>query len=109
VQQYHFVVRQVLPGLARVVAIVAFAGQNDDQIAGARELFGARSDNVADAADDLGRLALGRPGGLLPIPHLGNADNRGWHRVIRPDASSSLTRTEAENQALAYRLATYLP
>src|SRR5438477_436023 len=79
------------------------------RIAGAGKLFGARGDNMADAADDLSRLALGRPSGLLPFPHLGNADNRGWHRVIGRNASSSLTKTEAENQPLAYRLETYLP
>ena len=79
IQQCHLVVRQGLARLARIVAVVAFAGQDDDPIARPRELFGSRSDNVPDAADDLCRRALGRPGGLLPFPHLGNADNRGWH------------------------------
>src|SRR5205814_9054509 len=46
--------------LTRVVAVVAFAGQDDDQIAGASQLFGARGDNVADTTDDLCRRALGR-------------------------------------------------
>ena len=80
VDQRDFAIRKVLSGLARIVAVVPFAGQNEDQIARAGELFGARSDEMSDAADDLRRAALGRPGGLLPFAHLGDADDGNWHR-----------------------------
>ena len=84
--------------LAGVVAVVAFASQDQDQIARAGELFGAGSDDVPDAADDLRGSALGRPGGLLPFAHLGDADDGHWHRLIGRDNNPFLTQTEAENQ-----------
>ena len=82
VQQTDFAVRKVLSGLARVIAIVALAGQDQNQVARTSELFGARGDNVSDAADDLRRRALCRPGEPLPFAHLGDADHRDWHRLI---------------------------
>ena len=98
IQQRHFVVGQVLAGLAGVVAVVSFAAENDDQVAGTGELFDARRDDMSDAADDLRRGTLGRPGGLLPFAHLGDADDGHWHRLIGRDNNPFLTRTEAENQ-----------
>src|SRR5205807_811862 len=91
-----FVVGQVLAGLPGVVAVVSFAGQNEDEVARTGQLFDARSDDVSDAADDLRRRALGRPGGLLPFAHLGDADDRHWHRLIGCHNNRFLTRTEEE-------------
>ena len=53
-----------------VVAIVAFAGEQQDQVVRAGEAERARGEIVSDAGDDgLLRLAAG-PGGLLPFAHL---------------------------------------
>jgi hypothetical protein len=58
---------------------VAFAGEDQDQIIGAREFAGAPGDFLADAPDDLG-LGLARgPGGAFPFAHLRDADDWNWH------------------------------
>jgi len=99
VHQRDFAIGKVLPGLAGIVAVVTFAGQDQNQIPGPCNLFGARSDNVPDAADDLSRRALRCPGGLLPFPHLGDADDWNWHRFIGDDDNKSQAQTKAENQS----------
>lgn len=79
VDQGDFAFGQVLDNLAGVVAIVAFAGEHEDGVAGSGELANPVGDDVPDAADDFERGAFGRPGELLPFPHLGHADHGDWH------------------------------
>lgn len=65
--------------LAGIVAVVAFAREDQNAIAGAREAERRSGDRCTDAADYfLFRLA-GRPSGLLPLTHPGNAEHRHWH------------------------------
>ena len=77
----HFdaaVVQKFLRG-AGVIAIVAFAGQNQNCVAGTREFQRAAGKRGPDPADDF-RLGLaGRPVGAFPFAHLGDADDRNWH------------------------------
>ena len=60
---------------------MAFAGENQNNIAGAREFAGAGGDFLADAADDLGLGLAGGPGGAFPFAHLGKVDDGHWHGV----------------------------
>ena len=66
-------------GAARVVAVVAFAGQNQDQIAWLRQAQDLPGHRFADAADDFGFGLASGPSGLFPLAHLSNADYGNGH------------------------------
>ncbi len=72
-------VGQVFAGAAGIVAVMAFAGEDQDQVPGLRQLEGAARHTLPDAANDFRFLLTGGPGGLLPVAHLCNADYRHWH------------------------------
>ena len=75
-EDFDLAVVEKFLGRAGVVAVVAFAGENEDEIVGAREPAGAAGKAFADAADDLGLGLAGGPGGVFPLAHLGNVDDR---------------------------------
>jgi len=60
---------------------MALAGEDQNQIAGAREFAGAGGDFLANAADDPGFGLAGGPGGAFPFAHLGKVDGWHWHGV----------------------------
>jgi len=71
----------VFAGAASVLPIVAFAGEDQDQIPGLCQLEGALGNASPDTANDLGLLLAGGPGSLFPVAHLCNGDHRKWHDV----------------------------
>ena len=66
---------------ADVIAVVAFAGEEQHQVAAASKLACASGNTFSDTADHLGFRLAGCPGGFLPFPHLRDADDRNWHGV----------------------------
>ena len=67
---------QKFPRGAGVVAVVALAGENQNRVAGPRELQRALRDFAAHATDDFGLGLAGFPRGTFPFAHLGDADDR---------------------------------
>jgi hypothetical protein len=55
---------------------VAFAGENQNRVAGPRELQRALRDFSANAMDDFGLGLAGFPRGPFPFTHLRDADYR---------------------------------
>ena len=74
-------IRRGLTDGAGVVAIVAFAGKNQNCFARVRELERKLGDFLADAADDLGFGLASGPSGAFPFAHLGKVDDGHWHGV----------------------------
>ena len=70
-------------GATGVLAVMAFAREDQDQVPGLRQLEGAAGDTSPDAANDFRFLLTGGPGGLFPVAHLCNADYRHWHGAGR--------------------------
>ena len=62
-------------GGAGVVAVVALAGENQNQIVRRREFAGAPGEFFADTADDFGLGPTDGPGGAFPFAHLGDVDD----------------------------------
>ena len=79
VKEFHSAVFQKFLRGDGVVAVVAFAGEDQNQIVGAREFAGAAGDFLADAADDLGLGLASGPSGAFPFAHLGDTDDWNWH------------------------------
>lgn len=79
IEQGDFAVGQVLDDLAGVIAVVSFAGEDDDGVAGAGELAHVGGKDVTDAANDLEGGAFGCPGAFFPVSHLGAADDGQGH------------------------------
>jgi len=63
---------------ASIGAIIAFAGKNQDRVAGAGHLERVLRDGFADAANDFSLRLACCPRGLFPFPHLSDADY--WNR-----------------------------
>src|SRR5687767_171026 len=70
IDQVNLAVIEILAGVAGVIAVVALARENYDQITLAGQLPRARCHEVTDAADDLGLVASRRPRGPFPFTHL---------------------------------------
>ncbi|MDB6067141.1 MAG: hypothetical protein JWR26_3349 [Pedosphaera sp.] len=70
---------EVVNGVAGVIAVVAFAGEDEDQFSRADHLAGAVGDDFADAGDDLGFGDAGGPGCVFPFAHLRHCDDWCWH------------------------------
>ncbi len=75
-EDFDFAVVEKFPGGAGVVAVMAFAGKDENGIVVGSELAGAAGEALADAADDLGFGLAAGPGGLFPFPHGGDVDDR---------------------------------
>ena len=71
--------RQVFARAPGILAVMALAGQEQDQIVGLRQPQRQPGHALADAADDFRLRLTGGPRGLFPIPHLRNTDYRAWH------------------------------
>ncbi len=70
---------EVSGGGAGVVAVVAHAGEDEDQVVGTREFAGTAGDLFADAPDDIVFGPAGSPRCVFPIAHLRDADDWNWH------------------------------
>jgi hypothetical protein len=101
-------------GGADVVAVVTFAGEQQDEVARVRELPGALRHALADAADDLGfRLTTG-PSGLFPFAHLRNADDGQGHggslkKIPAAKAETPTLSCGGHHEGLSVRLELNLP
>jgi hypothetical protein len=71
----------LLGGGAGVIAVVAFAHEKKNRVAGAGELAGAPRNAFADAANHLGFGLTGGPGGGFPCAHLGDAYDGYRHEI----------------------------
>ena len=76
IQDFRFSVFDLFMGSAGIVAVVAFAGQDQDGIARAGEPACAFGHALSDAADHLRLRLAGGPRGLFPFPHLRDRDDR---------------------------------
>ena len=76
VERFNAAAAQKFPRGAGVVAVVALAGENQNRIAGPRELQRALRDFSAHATDDFGLGLAGFTRGTFPFAHLGDADDR---------------------------------
>ena len=89
VQHLDPAVGQVFAGAAGVLPVMAFAGEDQDQVPGLGQLEGAAGHALPDAANDFRFLLTGGPGGLFPVAHLCNADYRHWHGAGRYTLSAA--------------------
>lgn len=80
-QHLVLTVFQGLPGVARVIPIVAFAGKDEHPGAGLSQSQSVLADASAHAANDVSLRLTGGPGSFFPFPHLCNADDRTWHKA----------------------------
>src|SRR5437899_348169 len=71
----------MLAGAASILAVVAFAGEDQDQVPWPRQAQRVAGDAISHAANDFSFGLAGGPGGLLPVAHLSNADYRNGHGV----------------------------
>ena len=95
----NFAIGNGCGGHARIIAVVAFAGQNEDQIAGLCELFGLASQSPASLFDD-DCFGLARsPGRFFPFTHLGDRNNRKCHLTILSVCSADALFTGASGEA----------
>src|SRR5207253_1550587 len=79
VKQVNAAIGQVFARAPGVLAIMAFARENDDKFSGPGQSKGMGPDGFPDSPDDFRLRLTGGPAGLLPISHLSNADYRQRH------------------------------
>ena len=60
---------------------MAFAGENQNRVAGPCEFQRAAGQHGPNPADDFHLRPAGRPIGAFPFAHLINADDWNWHEV----------------------------
>jgi hypothetical protein len=70
-------------GAPGVLAVVAFAREDQDQIPGLGQLEGATGNTARDTANYRRFRLTGGPRGLLPFAHLCDADYWHWHGAGR--------------------------
>jgi hypothetical protein len=78
--QQHLAIRQIGLRGARVVAVMAFAGDEPEGVAGPGQLEKALRQEAAYLLDDLRPGFAGGPSGLFPLAHLLDRNDRNlWH------------------------------
>ncbi len=86
----------MLAGAPGVRSVVAFAGENQNEIVWHGEQQGPAGDTSADAANNFGFCLSRSPSGFLPFAHLGNREHRdghGWNLTPRLTAESKKKRS----------------
>src|SRR6476661_6359964 len=95
VEEFDPAIRQMFLGGTRIGAVVAFSGQDEDEILGSREQEREAGEFFADAPDDLSLGLAARPGGFFPLAHLSDADDRDRHgRRVQDLVLGSSKQTE---------------
>ena len=74
-EEFHLAVGEMIHDRTDVVAVVAFAGQQQDSVAVAGELECPAGEEFADVLDDIRLVAAGGPGGFFPFAHLRYVDD----------------------------------
>ena len=97
-QQINPAILEMLARGAGVIAVVAFAGQNQDQVRGPGQGQRVARNLQAHTPNDLTLGLPGSPGGLFPLAHLLEAEYRKGH--VRAYAAWSVRTWSVERESV---------
>jgi hypothetical protein len=96
----HDSIRQMSSSATRVVAVVAFAGGDQDSAAVMGQAQGAGGEGASGVRNDFGLRASGVPRGLFPLPHLCDRnDGHGHEGKLPQDQARSSEKAGAPNRS----------